>query len=328
MRHCVLQYFLTLSFFCIFAINASAQANADAAFKQGQSYQQTMTIAAQDKAIERFVKAKKMYDAAKDKKKCDNAIQVSVNIKKKLRNSGGNTNRNRNRHVETEEGWASVQSVLGLSNNYFKLESDPKTVSVTVTTKNDSWEANAISGSDGTNFVTVQKRDDDSFDIICEKNSSTKKRYQKVEVTTGNYKKVIVVEQQGVPIILRLGENLWECSWKGGDKTIGVYCNSETTVKDNNEQNWRVESKPDWVSVTFATKKKQGLLEKAGSLAKKLVKGEADVNDDPTLKQTMVNIVVEKLKNGTSEFTSGRKGEIIFVSEDQRATLMVVQNGK
>lgn len=328
MRHCVLQYFLTLSFFCIFAITASAQANADAAFKQGQSYQQTMTIAAQDKAIERFVKAKKMYDAAKDKKKCDNAIQVSVNIKKKLRNSGGNTNRNRNRHGETEEVRESVQSVLGLSNNYFKLESDPKTVSVTVTTKNDSWEANAISGSDGTNFVTVQKRDDDSFDIICEKNSSTKKRYQKVEVTTGNYKKVIVVEQQGVPIILRLGENLWECSWKGGDKTIGVYCNSETTVKDNNEQNWRVESKPDWVSVTFATKKKQGLLEKAGSLAKKLVKGEVDVNDDPTLKQTMVNIVVEKLKNGTSEFTSGRKGEIIFVSDNQRATLMVVQNGK
>lgn len=326
MRHCVLQYFLTLSFFCIFAITASAQANADAAFKQGQSYQQKMTIAAQNKAIERFVKAKKMYDAAKDKKKCDNAIQVSVNIKKKLRNSGGNTNRNR--HVETEEVRASSQSVLGVSNNYFKLGPDPKTVSVTVTTKNDSWEANAISGSDGTNFVIVQKRDDDSFDISCEKNTSTKKRTQKVEVTTGDYKKVIVVEQQGVPIILRLGENLWECSWKGGDKTIEVYCNSETTVKDNNEQNWRVESKPDWVSVTFATKKKQGLLGKAGNFAKKLVKGEADVNDDLSLRQTMVNVVVEKLKNGTSEFTSGRKGEIIFVSDDQRATLMVVQNGK
>ena len=85
MRHCVLQYFLTLSFFCIFAITASAQATAEAAFKQGQSYQQTMTIAAPDKAIERFVKAKKMYDAAKDKKKCDNAIQVSVNIKKKFK---------------------------------------------------------------------------------------------------------------------------------------------------------------------------------------------------------------------------------------------------
>lgn len=223
---------------------------------------------------------------------------------------------------------ASAQPVLGLSNDYFKLESESKTVSVTVTTKNDSWGANAISGSDGTNFITVQKKDDDTFDILCEKNTSTKKRSQKVEVTAGDYKKNIVVEQQGIPVILRLGENLWECSWKGGDKTIEVYCNSETTVKDNNEQNWQVESKPDWVSVTFATKKKQGLFGKAGSFAKKLVKGEADVNNDPSLKQTMVNVVVEKLKSGTSEFSSGRKGEIVFVSDDQRAILMVVQNGK
>lgn len=328
MIHSIFKRFVALYILCIFAVGASAQTNAEAAFKQGQSYQQTMTIAAQDKAIERFAKAKKMYDASKDKKKCDNAIQVSVNIKKKLRNSSGNTSRNRNRHVETDEVRASAQPVLGLSNDYFKLESEPKTLSVTVTTKSDSWDANAISGSDGTNFITVQKKDDDTFDILCEKNTSTKKRSQKVEVTAGDYKKDIVVEQQGIPVILRLGENLWECSWKGGDKTIEVYCNSETTVKDNNEQNWRVESKPDWVSVTFATKKKQGLLGKAGSFAKKLVKGEADVNNDPSLKQTMVNVVVEKLKSGTSEFSSGRKGEIVFVSDDQRATLMVVQNGK
>jgi len=52
------------------------------------------------------------------------------------------------------------------------------------------------------------------------------------------------------------------------------------------------------------------------------------VNDDPTQKQTMANVVVEKLKSGTSEFTSGRKGEVIFASDDQRATLMIVQNGK
>lgn len=328
MRDSILKCLMALSFSCLFAVGASAQANAEAAFKQGQSYQQTMTIAAQDKAIERFTKAKKMYDAAKDKKKCDNAIQVSVNIKKKLRNSNGNSSRNRSHNVETEEVSASAHPMLGVSNNFFQLESDSKTVSVTVTTKSESWEATPISGSDGTNFLTVHKKDDDSFDISCEKNTSTKKRSQKVAVTAGDYKKEIVVEQQGLPVILRLGENLWECSWKGGDKTIEVYCNSETTVKDNNEQNWRVESKPDWVSVTFATKKKQGLLGKAGNFAKKLVKGEAEVNDDPTLKQTTANVVVEKLKSGTSEFTSGRKGEVVFVSDNQRATLMVVQDGK
>lgn len=328
MIHSIQKIFVILFLSCLFTISVSAQANAEAAFKQGQSYQQTMTIAAQDKAIERFSKARKMYDAAKDKKKCDNAIQVSVNIKKKLRNSGNNTGRNRNRHVEAEEVRASTQQILGVSNDFFQIEADSKTLSVSVTTKNDSWDVNPISGSDGTNFISVQKKDDESFDIFCGKNTSTKKRSQKIEVTTGDYKKDIVVEQQGIPVILRLGENLWECSWKGDDKTIEVYCNSETTVKDNNEQNWRVESKPDWISVTFATKKKQGLLGKAGSFAKKLVKGEADVSNDPSLKQTMANVVVEKLKNGTSEFTSGRKGEVVFVSDDQRATLMVIQNGK
>jgi len=313
--------------FSLFAVCASAQANADAKFKQGQTYQQTMTIAAQDKAIGCFTNAKKMYDAQKDKKKCDDAIRVSVNIKKKLNSSGGKTYQ-RTRRYEDEETKVSVQPTLEVSNSRFSLEAESKTVSVSVTTKSDSWDVNPISGSDGTNFLTVQKKDDDTFEIICPKNTSTKLRSQRVKVTSGNHEKEIVVEQSGKPVILRLGENLWECSWKGGDKTIDIYSNSETTASDNNEQNWRVESKPDWVSVTFATKKKQGLLSKAGSFAKKLVKGEAEVNDDPTQKQTMANVVVEKLKSGTSEFTSGRKGEVIFASDDQRATLMIVQNGK
>jgi len=324
-----LKRFATLIFSCLFAVCASAQANADAKFKQGQTYQQTMTIAAQDKAIGCFTNAKKMYDAQKDKKKCDDAIRVSVNIKKQIRNSNSGTKRKRTQHTdEEEEETVSTQPALEISNNRFNLESESQTVSVTVTTKSDSWEANPISGSDGTNFLTVQKKDDDTFEIVCPKNTSTKSRSQRVKVTSGNHEKEIVVEQSGKPVILRLGENLWECSWKGGDKTIDIYSNSETTASDNNEQNWRVESKPDWVSVTFATKKKQGLLSKAGSFAKKLVKGEAEVNDDPTLKQTMANVVVEKLKSGTSEFTSGRKGEVIFASDDQRATLMIVQNGK
>jgi len=328
MRHNILERLAAL-FLCsaLFAVGASAQANADAKYKQGLSYQKKMTVADQDKAIACFSSAKKMYDATKNKKQCDDAIQVSVSIKKKLKNSGSKTSQ-KTRRYEEEEAKVTSLSTLEVSNSRFSLEAESKTVSVTVTTKSDSWEADAISGTDGTNFLTVQKKDDDTFEIFCPANASTRKRSQKVKVSAGNSEKYVVVEQSGKPVILRLGENLWECSWKGGDKTIDIYCNSETTANDNNEQNWRVESKPDWVSVTFATKKKQSLLGKAGSFAKKLVKGEAEVSDDPTLKQTMVNVVVEKLKNGTSEFTSGRKGEIVFASDDQRATLMVVQNGK
>lgn len=321
---------LTALFLCtiLFVVGASAQANADAKYKQGLSYQKKMTIADQDKAIACFTSAKKMYDAAKNKKQCDDAIQVSVSIKKNLKNSKGKSSK-RSTSTESEEEKEPVHPTLTVSNSRFSLESDSKTVSVTVTTKQDSWEADPISGADGTDFLTAQKKDDDTFEIFCPANTSTKKRSQRVRVMAGGSETYITVEQQGKPVILRLGESLLEYSWKGGDKTIDIYCNSETTASDNNEQNWRVESKPDWVSVTFATKKKQGLFEKAISGAKKLVVGETDVNtNDPTLKQTMVNVVVEKLKNGTSEYTSGRKGEIIFASDNQRATLMVVQKGK
>lgn len=321
MVHNILKRIISLSFLVIcFAIGASAQANADAAFKQGQSYQQTMTREAQNEAIKCFTRAKKMYDSATNKKKCDNAIRVSVNIKKKLSNHP--TTRPRPDNKDEAKRKAAVQSALSVSNDRFELDSDPKTVSVSVTTKNDSWDVNAISGSDGTSFITIEKKDDDTFDIICEENTSTKKRSQKVLVTAGDSKQEIVVSQQGIPVILRLDENLYECSWKGGDKTIDVYCNSETTEEDNNEQNWRVESKPDWVSVIFTTKK-QSLLAKAGRLTKK-----RRDKSDTLLKQTTAKIMVGKLEKGTSEFTSGRTGEVVFVSDDQRATLVVVQNGK
>lgn len=331
MGHSALRHFVA-ALFCSFAfsVGAYAQANADTKYNQGLSYQKKMTVADQNKAIECFRSAKKMYDSAKDKKQCDNAIQVSVSIKNNLRSStnSGKSKRRGSSNRDGGEVRSTVQPMIELSNDYFRIEAEGKAMTVSVTTKSDSWDAVPVSTANGNSFLTVQKKEDDTFEIICQPNTSTKKRSQKVEVSAGDYKKSIVVEQQGVPTILRLDDNLWECSWKGGDKTVEVYCNSETTAKDNNEQNWRVESKPKWVTVTFATKKKKGLLSKAGSFAKKLVKGEAEVNDDPSVRTTMANVIVEKLRSGSSEFTSGRKGEIVFVSDGQRATLMIVQKGK
>lgn len=325
MKHNIIKRFAA-TFLCIilFAIGASAQAAADAKYKEGLSYQKTMTKASQKKAIACFSSAKKMYDSAKNKKQCDAAIQVSKNI---INGITPSPNPKPNPRPKQNQKQEEVQT-LEISNSHFSLECESKSVSVSVTTKQDSWEADPISNADGMDFLTIQKKDDDTFEIICSANTSTKKRSQRVKVTAGGKEEYITVEQQGKPVILRLGENLWECSWKGGDKTIEIYCNSETTVSDNNEQNWHVESKPNWVSVTFATKKKQGIISKAISGAKKLVKGGVEVTDDPTLKQTMANIVVEKLKSGTTEFSAGRKGEVVFASDDQRATLMIVQKGK
>lgn len=319
-----------LALFCtlMFTVGASAQAAADAKYNEGMRYQQKMTIADQNRAIACFRSAKRMYDSPKSKRHCDTAIGVSVSIKRNLGSGGGKRGGKSNRGRSVGNGRVNAQPTITVSNDYFKIEPDINTLSVTVTTNADAWDVNTVSSADGTDFLTAKKKDDDTFEIYCEKNTSTSRRSQKVEVTAGDHKKDVIVEQDGRPVILRLGENLWECSWRGGRKTLDVYCNSETTVKENNEQNWRVASKPQWVSVTFATKKKQGLLGKVGNFAKKLVKGEAEVDDDPTMKATQVNVVVEKIKGGSPELAAGRKGEVVFVSDDQRAVLMIVQNGK
>lgn len=61
-----------------------AQTNCDAIFKEGQRLQQTMTIAAQNKAIQLFKKAKACYDSRERQDLCDQQIQTSQRIIQQL----------------------------------------------------------------------------------------------------------------------------------------------------------------------------------------------------------------------------------------------------
>lgn len=314
---------------CLFAfhLGLSAQANADAMYNKGLGLQGTMTVTAQNEAINCFAKSKQLYDAAKDKKKCDKSIQVSRSIIKRLRTGGGGGGKRGGKAASTTVNEKPTTS-LEISNSSFKLDDGGKVVSVSVAAQGGDWTVLPVSASDGTSFLHVEKKDNEHFEITCPKNTSTVSRSQNVEVAVGALKKVISVEQEGRPVTLMLGENLWECSWKGGDKTIDIYSNSDVVAADNSEQNWMVESKPDWATVTFTTKKKKGLLGRVADKAKGLISSKAEVSDDPTMKTTCFNVVVERLKEGSSEYTAGRRGEIVFISGGQRATLVVVQKGK
>ena len=72
--------YLVLSIVCAICIPLSAQTSCDKLFSSGVKYQQTMTIASQNKAITYFEKAKVCYDSQAKKDLCDQQITTCRNI--------------------------------------------------------------------------------------------------------------------------------------------------------------------------------------------------------------------------------------------------------
>ena len=72
--------YLVLSIVCAICIPLSAQTSCDKLFSSGVKFQQTMTIASQNKAITYFEKAKVCYDSQAKKDLCDQQITTCRNI--------------------------------------------------------------------------------------------------------------------------------------------------------------------------------------------------------------------------------------------------------
>lgn len=76
---------LSLLFIILFSsvsTDCLAQAAAQKLYNEGQKLQQTMTVAAQNKAIDKYSKAKKAFDSQARKNDCDNQIAIcKKNIK-------------------------------------------------------------------------------------------------------------------------------------------------------------------------------------------------------------------------------------------------------
>lgn len=72
--------FLIIILGCLFAFQLSAQTSCDKLFASGVKFQQTMTIASQNKAITYFEKAKVCYDSQAKKDLCDQQITACRNI--------------------------------------------------------------------------------------------------------------------------------------------------------------------------------------------------------------------------------------------------------
>ena len=261
--------------------------------------------------------AKKLYDSAAKKKQCDDAIAVSNNIIKTI----SSNKRSRGSSLNVKESELKT-SVLELSNEKLQLDCERRSVTVNITTTETDWSITPISNNDGMAFISViQHPEERSFEIICSSNNSTRRRTQVVEVRAGTLKKTLVVEQGGKPTILSVEKTVVEFGSKGGSKSLEVYSNSDSSEGDNNNRNWRVVSKPEWVNVIGEEFKEKGFLGKLTDTAKGLVKKNSASAEDPTVVTSVMRLVVSsKPKNDSS-----RSGEIVISSENQQVTIIVQQ---
>lgn len=295
----------------------NAQTSGDKLYSQGLELQKKQTVQSQKSAIAKFQSAKKLYDSAAKKKQCDDAIAVSNNIIKNL-----NTNKGQRAGVQNSKTGNLKTSVLELSNEKLQLDCERRSVTVNITTTESKWNITPIANNDGEAFVSVnQHAEENNFEIVCSANNSTRQRSQTIEVRAGDLKKILIVEQSGRPTILSVEKTVVEFSSKGGSKTIEVYSNSDSTEEENNNRNWKVVSKPQWVNIVGEEFKEKGFLGKIGDTAKGLVKKNSASAEDPSVVTSLMKLVVaSKAKNEPS-----RSGEVVISSENQQATIIIQQ---
>lgn len=315
-----IEIFTKLLFICVIvsiARPAIAQSSGDKLYSQGLELQKKQTIQSQKSAIAKFQSAKKLYDSATKKKQCDDAIAVSNSIIKTIatnKNARGNSSNDKTAELKT--------SFLELSNEKLQLDCERRTVLVSLTTSEAEWSITPITNDDGGAFISVnQHKDEKNFEIVCSANNSTRQRSQSIEVRAGELKKILTVEQSGKPTILSVEKTVVEFSSKGGSKSLEVYSNSDSFEEDNNNRNWKVVSKPEWVNVIGEEYKEKGFLGKLGDTAKGLVKKQSISAEDPSVVTSLMKLVVSsKSKNDPS-----RSGEIVISCENQQATIIVQQ---
>lgn len=300
-----------------FVIPAMAQTSGDKLYSQGLELQKKQTIQSQKSAIAKFQSAKKLYDSAAKKKQCDDAIAVSNNIIRTI-----SSQKNKKDEIPVPNSTELKTSVLELSNEKLQLDYEHRSVTVTITTTESEWSVTPIANSDGEAFVSINRHPEEKkVEIVCSDNKSTRRRSQTIEVRAGELKKTLTIEQSGKPTILSVETTVVEFSSKGGSKSIEVYSNSDTPEKDNNNQNWKVVSKPEWINVIGEEFKEKGALSKLGDKAKGLLKKSSTIVNDSSVVTSVMKLVV----SSKSKTDPSRNGEIIISSEDQRATIIVQQ---
>lgn len=327
MNRTLLKRVVSLAIVLILSVStALAQNSGDSYYNKGLQQQKTMTVKAQNDAIANFRKAKAMYDSKAKKSMCDQAISVSQNIISNI-NKGGGGSRGSSTKTTVIEKVKEVDPTLELDNTEFNLDRLPKTVVVNVSTNQDSWTVAPVSCDDGSSFITVNRLGNSGFEIKVAQNDLTLIREQKVRVSTGDLYREVTLRQTGRPIKMEISKKVLKFKEKGGDQKTDVMCNSDYAYDVNGNRNWYVESKPDWIEVTV-NEKKEGGLKGLLNKGKQLINGTSESDSDASMQKFNITLTASHLIPGRPEAHTGRKGEVVFRSGDERITVHVSQVGK
>ena len=309
--------FLKTIIFCIIAIvstSAMAQSSGDKLYNQGLELQKVQTIKSQQSAIGKFTSAKKLYDSATKKKQCDDAIAVSNNIIKTLKN--GTKSKMEPEKVEVPK------DTLLFSKDSLYLDNTCQTVKVDVITNMSEWKANIIETKGSEAFLAVDtSTNPNAVEISCSANETTRVRQSVVELCANNIKRKLVVCQGGKSITLNVSSTLMDFASKGGTKIYQVYSNYDDVYSENNQLNWHVVSKPDWINIIGEKEKAKSTINALSKTVKGLAKGVAQESFAADVITTNMNVVsMSKAKTDLS-----RNGEIIIESGDKRIIILVQQ---
>lgn len=308
-----------ITFMLMLATICAAQTNGDKLFLEGQTLQKEKNIASQNQAIKKFKAAKVIYTTPEKKKMCDNQIAICNSNIASLRKKPDD------RH---KTGSLVSENKLSLSQNSISFDGDKNgATSIAVTAPNQEWHFRLSEGVEGEdNFVKANRSSDSkSIDIEVSPNPYTTERHQSVLVLYGNLTETLIVSQSGRDVNLSTNTNLIEFKLKGGSKTLELYTNSDSIVASNNGLTWYVESKPDWIETSVEVKKKKSTLEKGLSAIKGLVSGSSSAATETDVKMSSVKIVARPLPKNDPEYATGRRGEIIFASQDKKHMVTIIQ---
>lgn len=311
------------SFLLLFSVSSVGYAQSgDKLFMEGQKLQQNMTVSSQNAAIKKFQAAKIVYTTADKKKMCDNQIAICNKNISSLRRG------NRGSKTVVAATPAPAEKTFELSQTKVEFEGDNSgSINIKVEASTNDWTFTVPAGVEGMdNFIKATRSNDaKSIDISVPANDKTLDRTQIVNVDYGEKREVISVLQKGKPVTLSAEKNLLEYGLKGGNKTIEIYTNSDSVITNNEDLTWYIESKPDWVETKVEIKKKKGFFGNAFSKIKAAVAGSASAASEADVKISNLKITVKPLAKSNAAYNTGRKGEIIFASQDKRYSVEIVQ---
>ena len=187
-----------------------AQSSCDKLFADGVKLQQTMTIAAQNRAIAMFEKAKVCYDSNERKNICDQQIKTSLTIIKNLKSSSNEVKEKVKKSTEIKsEDSLSIDSLpkkevrndikLSFDNNHlvFKAKGG-EFKKVKVECNYDDWRV-----TDMPEWLTVSKNDDDLV-VETSENTTEEERAGVIKVECGDKEISLIINQKKYSKLERL----------------------------------------------------------------------------------------------------------------------------